>query len=93
MIRSSVDNDETDPQHYNDAMRRKNASDWKEAIRNEYDSLVKNMTWDVVDASDLPPSAKPLTSRYVFKRKTLFDHGTDTYKYKYKARLVARGFL
>ena len=37
---------------------------------------------------DLPPCSKPLSSKWVFKRKRKVDESID----KYKARLVVRGY-
>ena len=54
-------------------------------MQNEYDSLISNGTWTVVP---LLNGRKPITSRWVLKRK-LGPNGKVT---KYKARVVARGF-
>ncbi len=40
----------------------------------------------------VPEGRRPLTSKYVFKLKTLYDPATNEYYHKYKARLVAQGF-
>ena len=53
----------------------------KEAIKIEIDSIFHNHTWELLD---LPPSCKPLSSKWVFKRKQKLDGSID----KYKARLV-----
>ena len=58
---------------------------WKEAIHSEIDSILQNHTWELVD---LPPSCKPLSSKWVFKRKKKVDGSVD----KYKARLVIKGY-
>ena len=58
---------------------------WKEIIKSEIDSILHNHTWEVVD---LPPSCKPLNSKWVFKRKRKVDRSID----KYKARLVIKGY-
>jgi len=73
-------------------MRRHDATEWLAAVQQEDESLEKNYTWDVIDDSALPRGRRPLTSKYVFKKKTLFDSKTGLYRYKYKARMVARGF-
>ena len=54
---------------------------WKKAIKDEMDSLQKNETWKLIDASQVK-GIKPLTNRWVFKIK---ENGN------YKARLVVRG--
>ena len=58
---------------------------WKEAIKTQLDSMLKNQTWELVD---LPSGAKPIGYKWIFKRK-YFPNGSIE---KYKARLVAKGF-
>lgn len=53
---------------------------WKKAIFDEYDSLVKMKTWKLIES---PDHVKPLTCRWVLRKK---ENG------KFKARLVVRGF-
>ena len=57
---------------------------WKEAINSEIESILHNHTWELVD---LPPGCKPLSSKWVFKRKRKVDGSID----KYKARLLIKG--
>ena len=49
----------------------------------EIDYILQNNTWELVD---LPPGCKPLSSKWVFKRKRKVDGSTE----KYKARLVIK---
>ena len=58
---------------------------WKEAINSEIESILHNHTWELVD---LPPGCKPLSSKWVFKRKRKVDGSIDNYK----ARLVIKGY-
>lgn len=58
---------------------------WKDAIKNEVDSILHNHTWELVN---LPLSSKPLGSKWVFKRKMKPDGSIE----KYKARLVIKGY-
>ena len=58
---------------------------WKEAINSEIDSILHNHTWELVN---LPPGCKPLSSKWVFKRKRKVDGSIK----KYKARLVIKGY-
>ncbi|WRX18298.1 Reverse transcriptase [Theobroma cacao] len=51
---------EGDPQTYEEAMKSRDASFWKEAIQDEMDPIMGNKTWKLVD---LPPSSKPIGSR------------------------------
>ncbi|OIT00787.1 hypothetical protein A4A49_60062, partial [Nicotiana attenuata] len=57
---------EEDPKTYSEAMRSIDASFWKEAIKSELDSIVSNHTWDL---SDLPKGCKPISSKWIFKKK------------------------
>ena len=54
-------------------------------MKDEYDSLMKNKTWEEVD---LPSNRKLLNCKWVFKIK-LDKEGNIT---RYKARLVAKGY-
>ena len=74
-----------DPVTYSEAISSSDTLFWKKAIKNEIDSLLQNQTWEIVD---LPPGAKPIGSKWIFKRKYFPDGSID----KYKARLVAKGF-
>lgn len=74
-----------DPQSYSEAMKSPDSRKWAEAIQLEYNSLMENGTWKVVN---LPPGRKALTTKWVLKKKL----GPDGDILKYKARMVARGF-
>lgn len=54
-------------------------------MKDEFDSLVKNRTWKLVD---LPPGKKVIDNRWVFKVKLDTNGSID----RFKARLVVRGF-
>ena len=58
---------------------------WKEATKSEIDFILHNHTWELVD---LPLGCKPLSSKWVFKRKRKVDGSIV----KYKARLVIKGY-
>ena len=58
---------------------------WKEAINSKSESIMHNHTWEIVD---LPPGAKTIGCKWIFKRKLKSDGSIE----KYKARLVAKGF-
>ncbi|MCH79360.1 retrovirus-related Pol polyprotein from transposon TNT 1-94 [Trifolium medium] len=61
------------------------SSEWVKAMQEEYNALMKNNTWTLVD----PPNHKrPIGCKWVFRIKENPD-GTIN---KYKARLVAKGF-
>ena len=74
-----------DPQSYLEAMKSPDKQKWKEAIQNEYDSLIENGTWQI---ANLPQGRKALTTKWILKKKL----GPDGSIQKYKARMVARGF-
>ncbi|CAH9143716.1 unnamed protein product [Cuscuta epithymum] len=60
--------------------------EWKEAMIEEIKAIEKNSTWELIS---LPTGKRPISVKWVFKTKYKPD-GTVS---KYKARLVARGFL
>ncbi|KMQ87254.1 integrase core, partial [Lasius niger] len=72
-----------DPTTVEEAMACPEREDWTRAMQKEIHSLQKNNTWDKVGR---PPGVKPLTVKWVYKRKI-----TESGKTRYKARLVAKG--
>ena len=76
---------ENEPSSYFEAISSPDALLWKEAIKIELDSILKNKTWELVD---LPSGEKPIGYKWIFKRKYFPDGSIE----KYKARLVAKGF-
>ncbi|GAU39523.1 hypothetical protein TSUD_222930 [Trifolium subterraneum] len=58
---------------------------WKKAMNDELEALTKTGTWTLVD---LPPLAKPIGSKWVYKIKYRADGTIE----RYKARLVAKGY-
>ena len=59
--------------------------EWKDAMIEEYQSIMKNDVWDVVLRLE---GKSVVTSKWIYKIK----HATDGNIEKYKARFVARGF-
>ena len=55
------------------------------ATESEIDFILHNHTWELID---LPPSCKPLNSKWVFKRKKKVYRSID----KNKSRLVIKGY-
>ncbi|KAK4385597.1 Retrovirus-related Pol polyprotein from transposon TNT 1-94 [Sesamum angolense] len=74
-----------DPKTYIEAVTSVDSSFWKEAIKNELDSIMENHTWDLVD---LPRGSKPIKCKWVFKKKIRPGGSID----KFKARLVVVGY-
>ena len=73
---------ESDPQTYEDAA---NDPIWKTSMEEEFSSLQKSNTWELVD---LPPRRKLVQCKWVYKTK----FAADGSPLKYKARLVAKGY-
>jgi hypothetical protein len=59
--------------------------EWKETMQKEYDYLIRNGTWKLVDP---PFGTKPIGCRWVYKNKYIFHCSLD----KHKVRLVAKGY-
>ena len=74
-----------EPTSFKEAVSRPDGELWKAAADSEMASLLANNTWELVE---LPPGAKPITAKWVFKIK----RGPNGEVERYKARLVARGF-
>ncbi|KAH9697122.1 retrovirus-related pol polyprotein from transposon RE2 [Citrus sinensis] len=60
-------------------------SKWKAAMQDEFDALIRNKTWSLVQMN---PEYKLVGCKWVFRTK----YNTDGLVSKYKARLVAKGF-
>ena len=60
-------------------------SNWKKAMMDEYQALLKNNTWELVPATNSQHVDK---NKWVYRVKYEADGSLD----KYKARLVAKGF-
>ncbi|CAI7797327.1 unnamed protein product [Closterium sp. NIES-54] len=61
------------------------AEKWKQSVKEEYDSLLENETWELCE---LPPGKKVISSKLIFRHK----YGPDGELTRYKSRLVAKGF-
>jgi len=73
---------QNEPSSFSDAVKRQV---WKDAMTEEYESIMKNDVWEVVPR---PQDKTVVTSKWLYKIK----HAADGSKEKYKARFVARGF-
>jgi hypothetical protein len=58
---------------------------WEVAMQEEYDSLLKNHTWDLVP---LPPGSKLVRCKWIYRTKRAADGQVS----RYKSRLVAKRF-
>ena len=74
-----------EPRSIEEALDSKLSKKWKEAADSEYQSLMENGSWELVE---LPSGRKPVGCRWVFKTK----RGSDGKVERYKARLVAKGY-
>lgn len=61
------------------------SEDWSNAMKEEFESLIKNQTWSLVP---MPPGRKAITTKWVY---TIKYNGDGTVA-RHKARFVARGF-
>lgn len=74
-----------EPKSYEEAVISKDSKEWQDAMKSEYDSLMKNHTWILVEK---PKDQKLIDNKWVFKVKRHPDESIE----RYKARVVARGF-
>lgn len=74
-----------EPKTYEQAIESDDHKQWEKAMDEEYDSLIKNGTWNLVNP---PIDQKVIDNRWVFKLKQNTDGSID----RFKARLVVRGF-
>ena len=73
---------EEEPKSIEEALKNKI---WKEAADCEYQSLMDNETWELVN---LPSGRKPVGCKWIFKTKCTSEGKVE----RYKARLVAKGY-
>nr|GEW53955.1 hypothetical protein [Tanacetum cinerariifolium] len=62
--------DEDDLKIFDKAMKSQDVAFWKESINFEMDSIMGKNTWML---ADLPPGCKPLSCKWIFKRKMKMD--------------------
>ncbi|CAI7734082.1 unnamed protein product, partial [Closterium sp. NIES-54] len=74
-----------EPATVEEALSGPQKEEWKAAMDAEFNSLIKNGTWELVE---LPERRRPISSKWVFKVKS----GADGVLERFKSRLVAKGF-
>ncbi len=74
----------SDPYNYRQAIQADDSERWKEATLAEYNTLLQNGTWEIVD---LPPGEKAIGSSWVFWIKRHSDGSIE----RYRAQIVAQG--
>ncbi|GJS61318.1 reverse transcriptase domain-containing protein [Tanacetum coccineum] len=75
--------DLNEPTKYKGALSDTESAKWIDAMYEEMQSMKDNQIWRLVD---LPPNAKTVRIKWIFKKKTNMDDNIHTYK----ARLVAK---
>jgi hypothetical protein len=75
----------SEPLSIDEALSGPDSAHWRTAMENEYESLIKNNTWALVDR---PLNRSIVSSKWLFRRK----YKSDGSIARYKARFVARGF-
>jgi hypothetical protein len=80
--------DTPEPMTYAEAMNGPEASEWKNSVEQEFKSWIANGVAELVDANTVPPVAKLIQGRPVFKRK-INELGEVV---RYKCRGVAKGY-
>ena len=70
----------SEPSTFNEAINSTESQKWKAAMNHEFESLIKNKTWDLVD---------PVSDKQIISVKWVYSIKEDG---RYRARLVARGF-
>ena len=76
---------ESDPYTYEEAMNDIDAYHWFKAMKSELDSMYSNQVWDLVKA---PNGIKSIGCKWVYKRKRGVNGKVETFK----AKLVAKGY-
>lgn len=77
--------EDSTPKTFSDAIASPEHDKWRKSMQEEFNSLLLNQTWDVVN---LPANRKAIHTRWVYRiKKNEAGHIT-----KYKSRLVAKGF-
>src|ERR1035438_9350929 len=74
-----------EPLTIREAISSPNGTGWQQAIREEYNSLMKNQTWELVK---LPKDCKTIKCKWIFCHKLNKDGQVE----QLKARLVTKGY-
>ena len=79
------ENLESDPTSYEEAMADNDSSHWVKAMKTEMESMDSNQVWELVEP---PANIKPISCKWVYKRKIGPNRKVETFK----AMKVAKGF-
>lgn len=74
-----------EPENYNQAVKCDEKEKWLIAMKEEFNSLIQNKTWELIEK---PKNASVIDNKWVYKIKYKSNGEID----RYKARLVVRGF-
>jgi hypothetical protein len=74
-----------EPQTYDEAISSDQSTQWKNAMKEEYNSLIENRTWNL---TELPKGHNLIDVRWLYKIKQNPDGTIE----RFKARLVAKGY-
>jgi hypothetical protein len=85
LFTESLLDDIDEPKTFKAACRDAHASQWEHAMRDEFNSLIKNNTWELVPR---PTDKNIVGNRWVYKVKRASDGSVE----RFKARLVAKGY-
>ena len=85
MAYTAAEQAQGDPKTYKEAIQSPESQEWARAMQEEFDALINNQTWELVEA---PPHRNVVDTKWVYKTK----RGPDGSVARYKARLVAKGF-
>ena len=75
----------SNPYIYEEAMKDIDAHHWVKAMKSELDSMYSNQVWDLVK---MPNDIKPVSCKWVYKRKRGINGKVETFK----IRLVVKGY-
>jgi hypothetical protein len=84
-VTSNLTADINEPSNVHEAVNGEYSNEWKNAMRSEYNSLLKNNTWELVPP---PENKNVIGSKWVYKVKRNADGSVE----RFKARLVAQGY-
>jgi len=74
-----------EPLSYREALKSEDSDKWLTAMKEEYDSLINQNTWEM---AQLPENRRAIQCKWVFKKK----YDTLGNVQRFKARLVAKGY-
>ena len=74
-----------EPMNMEEAMSSDQAAEWKQAADSEYESLISNETWELVE---LPTGCTPIGCKWIFRIK----YDSSGRVNRFKGRLVAKGY-